>query len=59
MESSPQEPFGLPQDNIDGIGTAVVGYFGAPGPSHYNQWTYTYSDTLTKTLGNQNLNIGG
>lgn len=59
MESNPQEPFGLPQDNIDGIGTASVGYFGAPGPSHYNQWTYSYSDTLTKTLGNQNINIGG
>lgn len=59
VATNPQEPFGLPQDNIDGIGTAGVSFFGAPGPSHFDQWTYTYSDTLTKTLGNQNINVGG
>ncbi len=59
VTTNPQEPFGLPQDNIDGIGNAGIGFFGAPGPSHFDQWTYTYSDTLTKTIGNQNINIGG
>lgn len=61
IATNPQEPFGLPQDNIGNIGTASMGnsYFGAPGPSHFDQWTYTYSDTLTKTLGNMNINVGG
>ncbi len=59
VASNPQEPFGLPQDNIDGIGGAGVSFFGAPGPSKFNQWTYSYSDTVTKTLGNMNINIGG
>ena len=59
VATNPQEPFGLPQDNIDSIGGANMQFFGAPGPSHFDQWTYTYSDTLTKTIGNQNINIGG
>ncbi|MGC8549712.1 MAG: carboxypeptidase regulatory-like domain-containing protein [Acidobacteriaceae bacterium] len=59
VATNPQEPFGLPQDNIDNIGGANVQFFGAPGPSHLDQWTYTYSDTLTKTIGNQNINVGG
>lgn len=59
IATNPQEPFGLPQDSIDNIGNAQIQSFGAPGPSHFDQWTYTYSDTLTKTLGNQNINVGG
>jgi hypothetical protein len=59
IASNPQEPFGLPQDNIDNIGGAGISFFGAPGPSHFDQWTYTYSDTVTKTIGNQNINVGG
>lgn len=59
VATNPQEPFGLPQDSIDAAGSAGISFFGAPGPSDLDQWTYTYSDTLTKTLGNQNINIGG
>jgi len=59
VASNPQEPFGLPQDNLDAIGGANVNFFGAPGPSNFDQWTYTYNDTLTKVLGSQNIKAGG
>ena len=57
--SNPQEPFGLPQDNIGNIGTANPQYFGAPGPTNLNQWTYEYSDMLTKVIGRHNIKAGG
>lgn len=60
VTSNPQEPFGLPQDNIDNIGTIPsFQYFGAPGPSNLNQWTYSYNDVLTKVLGRHNIKAGG
>jgi Carboxypeptidase regulatory-like domain/TonB dependent receptor len=59
VTSNPQEPFGLPQDNIGSIGTAAIQYFGAPGPTDLNQWTYDYNDVLTKVLGAHNLKVGG
>ena len=64
--SNPQEPFGLPATSIDTIGgtaantsAATVQYFGPPGPSILNQWTYTYSDVLTKILGRHSIRVGG
>ncbi|HEY6491560.1 MAG TPA: carboxypeptidase regulatory-like domain-containing protein [Terracidiphilus sp.] len=63
IDSNPQEPFGLPQDNIDNMGSLAGNnnfqYFGAPGPSNYNQWTYDYNDVLTKVLGRHSLKTGG
>ncbi len=61
ISSNPQEPFGLPQARIDNLGTADMGnaYFGAPGPSQFNQWTYDYNDVLTKVLGRHNIKVGG
>jgi hypothetical protein len=63
VTSNPQEPFGLPQDNVDAIGTiggqGGFQYFGAPGPSNLNQWTYSYNDVLTKVWGRQNIKAGG
>jgi len=63
VASNPQEPFGLPQDNVDAIGTigneGGFQYFGAPGPSNLNQWTYSYNDVLTKVWGKQNIKAGG
>jgi hypothetical protein len=59
IASNPQEPFGLPQDNINNIGQADIGFFGAPGPSNFDQWTYTYNDILTKVLGNHSIRAGG
>jgi len=64
VATNPQEPFGLPQDNIDNIGSTMGNqggfqYFGAPGPSDFDQWTYSYNDVLTKVLGKQNIKVGG
>jgi hypothetical protein len=63
IASNPQEPFGLPQDNINNIGSignqGGFQYFGAPGPSNFNQWTYSYNDVLTKVIGGHSIKMGG
>jgi hypothetical protein len=63
VATNPQEPFGLPQDNIDNIGTignqGGFQFFGAPGPSNFNQWTYSYNDVLTKVIGRHSIKMGG
>jgi hypothetical protein len=71
IASNPQEPFGLPQDNIGNVndsscggsacsfGTANFQYLGAPGPTDLNQWTYDYNDVLTKILGRHSIKMGG
>jgi hypothetical protein len=58
VTSNPQAPFGLPQDNIQNAGSAGISFFGAPGPSNLNQWTYTYNDVLTKILGRHSIKGG-
>ena len=66
INSNPQEPFGLPQANITTIGTLNASapattfyFFGAPGPSVYNQWTYSYQDVATKVVGRHTIKFGG
>lgn len=59
VATNPQAPFGLPSDNFNGTGSQSPQYFGAPGPSNLNQWTYDYNDILTKTLSTQNIKVGG
>ncbi|HTT21876.1 MAG TPA: carboxypeptidase-like regulatory domain-containing protein [Candidatus Sulfotelmatobacter sp.] len=66
VASNPQEPFGLPATSTDTIGgtaanasAATVQYFGPPGPSILNQWTYSFSDVLTKIHGRHSIRGGG
>ena len=66
VSSNAQAPFGLPATSIDVIGGALanttsanVQYFGPPGPSVLNQWTYSYSDVLTKIHGRHSIRVGG
>ncbi len=66
INSNPQEPFGLPQDNITAIGNlnssapaTTYYFFGAPGPSVFNQWTYSYQDVATKVAGRHTIKFGG
>lgn len=66
VTSNPQAPFGLPATSIDVIGgtlanttSANIQYFGPPGPSVLNQWTYSYSDVLTKIHGRHSIRVGG
>jgi hypothetical protein len=58
VSTNPQAPFGLPQDNIGTIGTKTLEYFGAPGPSIFDQWTYGYRDIATKSAGRHNIKFG-
>ncbi len=65
MRSPPirRHPSACRGNSIDDIGT--IGnengfqYFGAPGPSNLNQWTYDYNDILTKILGRHSIKVGG
>jgi hypothetical protein len=59
ISTNPQAPFGLPAANFDDTGTANPSSLGAPGPSNLNQWTYDYTDILTKVLGRSNIKVGG
>ena len=64
LDSNPQAPFGLPQDQFfassgtDQIGTISLGYVGVSAPAHLNQWTYGYKDVATKVLNTQTLKFG-
>jgi hypothetical protein len=61
--TNPQEPFGLPQSQVDGManisGGSQLAFFGAPGPSNFDQHTYTYKDVATKIAGNHSIKFGG
>jgi hypothetical protein len=64
ISTNPQVPFGLAQANF-GVNGAPFGNgvtlnnFGAPGPSVFNQWTYSYQDILTKSAGRHTVKMGG
>lgn len=62
ITSNPQEAFGLAQmsfgDQRGIFPGAGPNYFGAPGPSVFNQWTYGYQDILTKAEGRHTLKAG-
>ncbi len=64
IATNPQAPFGLPSANIGALGTEPGNGidsdgFGPPGPAVFNQWTYSYADTVTKILASQQIKIGG
>ncbi|WP_157478202.1 TonB-dependent receptor [Granulicella tundricola] len=61
ITSNPQQPVGLPQDNITYFGTssATINQFGSSLGSILNQWTYGYKDILTKVAGAHTIKMGG
>ncbi len=66
VATNPQEPFGLPTDQVDAnqsngqqIGNITLTNFGAPGPSNFNQHSYDYKDVATKVAGNHTIKFGG
>ncbi len=66
ISTNPQEPFGLPTDTIPTIGSldasstaSTFQSFGPPGPSVFNQWTYSYQDVATKVAGRHSVKFGG
>lgn len=58
LATNPQAPFGLPQDNVSGIGNISLGYLGVAAPSHLDQWTYGYKDVATKIYHSQTWKFG-
>jgi hypothetical protein len=64
LDSNPQAPFGLPEDQLfassgtDQIGTISIGSVGVPAPAHLNQWTYGYKDVATKVRNTQTWKFG-
>ena len=58
FDSNPQEPWGLPTANIQGIGSVGIQNFGAPGFSIFDQKTYNVRDTLSKVHGSHFLKFG-
>jgi hypothetical protein len=58
LQSNPQAPFGLPQDQILQSGGITLGSLGVPAPGVYDQWTYGYKDVATKVLGSQTMKFG-
>jgi hypothetical protein len=59
ITSNPQQPVGLPQDNIiDFAPSAGVNQFGTSLGSIFNQWTYGYKDVATKILGRHTIKFG-
>ena len=65
ITSNPQQPVGLPQDNIDQIGNLgqsgnnPIQHFGASIGSILKQWTYTFKDVATKVHGRHTIKFGG
>ena len=59
IASNPQQPVGLPQDNVDQIGSITLSQFGSSLGSDLNQWTFGYKDVATKVSGRHTLKFGG
>lgn len=62
IASNPQQPVGLPQDNITFFGPAsgaTINHFGSALGSDLNQWTFGYKDVATKVAGPHTLKFGG
>ncbi|MGC1363979.1 MAG: TonB-dependent receptor [Silvibacterium sp.] len=63
LQTNPQAPFGLPQDQLynsggDQIGSITISSIGVAAPSHLDQWTYGYKDVATKVLSSQTMKFG-
>ena len=58
ITDNPQQPVGLPQDQIDQIGSITINQFGSSLGSHLNQWTYGYQDVMTKVTGRHTIKFG-
>lgn len=58
IASNPQQPVGLPDDQVDTIGTISLNQFGSSLGSDINQWTYGYKDVATKILHQQTIKFG-
>ncbi len=58
VADNPQQPVGLPQDNILAIGSATVNQFGSSLGTILDQWTYGYKDVATKIVHSHTIKFG-
>jgi hypothetical protein len=60
LDSNPQQPFGLPQDVLNGFGNigGFVFIFGANGPGIFYKTSYNFRDMATKAMGRHTLKLG-
>lgn len=61
IASNPQQPVGLPQDNVTfapGVPNSTLNQFGTSVGSILNQWTYGYKDVATKIAGRHTIKFG-
>ena len=59
ISGNPQQPVGLPQDNITFFGpSANVTQFGTSVGSIITQWTYGYKDVATKVIKQHTIKFG-
>ena len=59
IASNPQQPVGLPDDQVNQIGQISLNQFGSSLGSILKQWTYGYKDVATKVLSKHTLKFGG
>jgi hypothetical protein len=59
IADNPQQPVGLPDDQVAQIGSITINQFGSSLGSIYNQWTYGYKDVATKIAGAHTIKFGG
>jgi hypothetical protein len=59
IASNPQQPVGLPSDDILETGSITIQSFGPSVGADLDQWTYSFKDTATKILGNHTMKFGG
>lgn len=61
IADNPQQPVGLPQAQVNQIGSLNpnLNQFGSSLGSILNQWTYTYKDVATKVFGPHTVKFGG
>lgn len=59
LATNPQQPVGLPDDQVNQIGSITLNQFGSALGSDLNQWTYGYKDVATKIFGEQTVKFGG
>jgi hypothetical protein len=59
IADNPQQPVGLPDDQVNDIGSISLNQFGSSLGSIYDQWTYGYKDVATKIVGQHTIKFGG
>jgi hypothetical protein len=59
ISSNPQSPVGLPDDQVNQIGSININQFGSSLGSIIKQWTYGYKDVATKILNKHTIKFGG